>query len=396
MQLKVLKKITSSLIKSTASGNQIPDRKLVKAVNRLSKSQLSLFNALAASGGALTGGGFSVAIPTFIGVYSLACTAAAINQLQEIPQDRLMNRTRLKRPLCTEVLTPDFAKVFALSTAVVGTTTLFQFCGPVSALLGLTTVGLYNGVYTPLKQKTPYNTEVGAIVGALPPVIGIAGAQFIDAPCTEFSSLFAATITDPYSVSLFALLYAWQLPHFMAICFKNRNDYKTAGFEMLSKNDSDGYFCTRKAFGWSLAMASLPPLFVHQGVTTWPYLLDGGALSLAYVYVCLRWFRTHDKHTYSKKPFVYGLLLLPSLLFCMTIHSTRLQWLPVENTHLEFLTKVGIHTVPLHACMLPKLSQPKAIDLLPSAPHLPELDIEGEIQLELASLEALKFPETSI
>ena len=55
-----------------------------------------------------------------------------------------MNRTRLKRPLCTEVLTPDFAKVFALSTAVVGTTTLFQFCGPVSALLGLTTVGLYN------------------------------------------------------------------------------------------------------------------------------------------------------------------------------------------------------------------------------------------------------------
>jgi len=396
MSAKIPKPAVDLLIKNTAtkSANPLSSRKFLKAVNRLSKSQLSLFNALAASGGALAGGGFSVAIPTFVGVYSLACTAAAINQLQETSQDRLMNRTRLKRPLCTEVLTPEFAKTFAFSTTVIGTTTLFQFCGPVSALLGLTTVGLYNGVYTPLKQKTTYNTEVGAIVGALPPVIGIAGAHFVEAPCTEFSSLVTSTLTDPYSVALFALLYAWQLPHFMAICFWNRKDYKNAGFEMLSKYDTTGYLCSRKALGWSLAMAALPPIFIYSGVTTWPYALDGGVLSLAYSYICWKWYRANDKHGYSKKPFVLGLVLLPSLLFFMTVHSTRLNWLPVENTHLHWLQRVGIYSVPLHSCMLPKLNQPKAVDSLPSPPHLP--DMETEVRLEPISMESRTFQERTI
>eukprot|EP00494_Astrolonche_serrata_P022828 UN23085 len=138
-----------------------------------------------------------------------------------------MNRTKLKRPLCTNVFSPEFAKAFALSTTMIGSTTLYHFCGPVSLALGLSTLGLYNIVYTPLKQKAIWNTEVGAIVGALPPVVGIAAAHY--AELEEYTGFFNHAIQilqDPYSLALFSLLYAWQLPHFMAICFWNKNDYQ--------------------------------------------------------------------------------------------------------------------------------------------------------------------------
>jgi len=346
--------------KCYGADSSITPRKLIKAVNRLSKSRLSLFNALAATGGALAGGGFSAAVPTFIGVYSLACTAASINQLQEIEQDLKMKRTRLKRPLCTGALTPQFAKTFAVCTSIVGATTLHQFCGPVALLAGVSTVALYNCVYTPLKQKTVWNTEVGALVGALPPAIGIAGAHFQNGDSFDFFSLFHLTFTDPYTLALCAFLYIWQLPHFMALCYWNKNDYTVAGFEMLSKYDPDGYYCSRKAFGWSVAMAALPPAFVYMDVTTIWYLADAGVLSFAYALCCLKWFRTNDRHKYSKKPFVSGLILLPTMLLLMTIHSKRLAWQPVENTHLMWLKNYGIHEVPLHQCMLPKI---KPVDI---------------------------------
>lgn len=367
--------------------SKLTNRKFLKSIQSLSKAKLTLFNALAGTGGALAGGGVSAAIPTFIGVYGLACTCASINQLQEIKQDSLMNRTKLKRPLCTGTLTPQFAKGFAVSTAIIGSTTLYQFCGPVSLLFGAITVGMYNGVYTPLKQKTVWNTEVGALVGALPPVIGIAGAQFTQATTDlDFSSLLLDTVTDPYALALFSLLYCWQLPHFMAICFWNKKDYTNAGFEMLSKYDADGYYCSRKALAWSVPMATLPFFFYQSGVTTWMYAVDGGALSLGYTYICWKWFRAEDRHKASKAPFVSGLILLPALLFLMTIHSTRLHWLSVENTHLHWLQKVGIHSLPLHECMLPQRNQQDPSDFLPSAPKLLQTTSSSHTKPEEESL----------
>jgi len=297
---------------------------MIKEYQRLAKARLSLFNALAACAGACAySGGVSVAAPVLLGTYFLACSSGAMNQLQETAQDGLMARTRMSRPLVTGRVSRPKAKLFSALSIALGTGTLVQFCGPCSAAIGLSTMVLYNGIYTPLKQRTIYNTELGSVVGALPPLIGAAAALHHQSPELEVCTILSQLSTDPAAWSLFVLLYLWQMPHFMVICFRNGPDYIAGGFEMLSKYDSSGFYCTRKAVVYSAGLVVLPSLFAFSGVTTWMYAVDGTVVALPFLYYNWRWFRSEDRRRTTGQVFKCGLLFLPATLLLITLHSGR-------------------------------------------------------------------------
>jgi len=297
---------------------------LLKEYRSLSKARLSLFNALAACAGACAySGGLSVAAPALVGTYLLACSSGAINQLQETYEDSQMARTRLVRPLVTGRITRTNAKLFSGLSVITGTGILLHFCGPCSALIGLATMALYNGLYTPLKKRTIYNTEMGSIVGALPPLIGASAALHHQSPDLEVYAILSQLSTDPAAWSLFVLLFFWQMPHFMVICFRNRSDYIAGGFKMLSKNDESGFFCARKAVAYSTGLVTLPFIFTFSGITTWMYAVDGTVLALPFWYYNWSWFTNEDRRRSTGPVFKFGLFFLPTTLLLLTLHSGR-------------------------------------------------------------------------
>ena len=194
---------------------------------------------------------FTLMTATLAGTTLLACGAAALNQLAEREYDARMRRTE-GRPLPAGKLQPDTVLLIGVGTSVIGLVTLAFGVNLLTSFLGALTLVSYLFIYTPLKRKTWLNTAVGAIPGALPPLMGWTAA------------------TGTISIGgwiVFAILFFWQLPHFMAISWMYREDYGRAGFRMLSVEDADGAATARQAIGYSIALllvSVLPPLF-HLG-----------------------------------------------------------------------------------------------------------------------------------
>jgi protoheme IX farnesyltransferase len=161
---------------------------------------------------------------TVIGTALVAGGASALNQVAERRTDALMRRTRT-RPLPDGRLQSVEASLFALALAVAGLLVLALGANLLAAMVALTTLVTYVAVYTPLKPRTSLATVVGAVPGALPPMIGWAGAT------GELSR--EAWI-------LFAIVFLWQMPHFLAIAWLYREDYARAGLKMLPVVDPDG------------------------------------------------------------------------------------------------------------------------------------------------------------
>ncbi|HEY3936789.1 MAG TPA: heme o synthase [Bryobacteraceae bacterium] len=161
---------------------------------------------------------------TLAGTLLVACGTAAMNQYVERKMDAVMRRTA-SRPLPSGLLQPKEVLFFGLSTIVSGAMWLALLVNGLAALVALTTSVLYLGLYTPLKTRTTLSTAVGAIPGALPPLIGWAAAR---------GSLSLGGWV------LFAILFFWQFPHFMAIGWMYREDYARAGIRMLPVVDLKG------------------------------------------------------------------------------------------------------------------------------------------------------------
>jgi protoheme IX farnesyltransferase len=161
---------------------------------------------------------------TLAGTLLVACGTAAMNQYLERRMDALMRRTA-SRPLPSGLLQPKEVLLFGVSTIVTGAAWLALLVNGLAALVALTTSVLYLGLYTPLKTRTTLSTAVGAIPGALPPLIGWAAAR---------GSLSLGGWV------LFAILFFWQFPHFMAIGWMYREDYARAGIRMLPVVDRKG------------------------------------------------------------------------------------------------------------------------------------------------------------
>ena len=204
-----------------------------------------------------------------VGTALVAGGASAFNQIMERGPDALMQRTRL-RPMPDGRLAPREAWMFGAALTLAGLGILAVGANLLSALVAFVTMASYAAVYTPLKRYSSFATVVGAIPGALPPVIGWAAAL------DELSQ--GAWV-------LFGILFLWQLPHFLAIAWIYREDYARAGFPMLPVIDADGRSTGRQAVVYALALLplSLAPTLVGMAGP----IYFGGALVLSLAFVAL-------------------------------------------------------------------------------------------------------------
>jgi len=252
--------------------------------------------------GAKSGWHFLALLHTIIGTGLIASGTAALNQWYEREADAKMKRTQA-RPLPAGRVTANKALVFAILISVAGFVELFFGVNALTALLGLFTLLSYLFIYTPLKQRSPHSTTIGAIPGAMPPLIGYAAAS--------------GTLTWEAWV-LFAILFLWQFPHFYAIAWMYREDYERAGIRMLPVVEPDGESTARRILLYSLALIpiSLAPKFLSM--TGNLYLI--GALALGLFFVYAGWRVSMDRTRQRARavllasvvylPVLYGLMLL--------------------------------------------------------------------------------------
>lgn len=207
---------------------------LPKLYKQLSKSRLTFLVVLTGMAGyALCPASLTVAVASPVttllaltaGMTLCSAAANALNQLVESPYDAQMQRTRA-RPLPSRSVTPLHAFTFASVSAASGVGLLLTTVNPLTALLGAANVVLYSFTYTPMKRSTIANTWVGAVVGALPPLMGWAA-------CTGTLH----TSTDVGGWSLAALLFAWQFPHFNSLAHTLRAEYARGGYRMMAVTD---------------------------------------------------------------------------------------------------------------------------------------------------------------
>ena len=218
----------------------------------LVKARLSLLTVVTAMAGFALGvkdsWSWLLLAATVTGTALSAAGAAALNQWWEREFDARMKRTR-ERPLPAGRMAASDALLTGVGLSLSGVLCLALFANVLAAALAAATIASYIFVYTPLKRVTTLNTIVGAVPGALPPLIGWTAAR---------GSVNAEGVT------LFAILFLWQMPHFLAIAWLYRSDYAEAGFRMLSENDESGAVTGRQAFIYALALLAvslLPSVF---------------------------------------------------------------------------------------------------------------------------------------
>jgi protoheme IX farnesyltransferase len=208
-----------------------------------------------------------VLINTLVGTALVAAGTNALNQFVEREHDAKMRRTRL-RPVPGGRISPRAALIFAATIAMIGTAYLAMAVNVLTAVLGALTLTSYIFVYTPLKRISTICTLIGAIPGAIPPLMGWTAAR---------GSLGAG------GWIFFGILFLWQLPHFMAISWIYREDYGRAGFAMVSVRDADGLSTARQAVLYAVALlpVSLAPFFI--GMAGRAYLAGASLCGLAFL-----------------------------------------------------------------------------------------------------------------
>ena len=231
-----------------------------------------------------------------------AAGAAALNQWWERRLDALMHRT-MTRPIPAGRMLPRDALILGCLLSVAGVIYLTLKCNPLSAGLAAATIIIYIFAYTPLKRVSTFNTLVGAIPGAIPPMVGWAAAS---------------GRLEPGAWSLFAILFCWQLPHFFAIAWMYREDYARAGFEMISKDDDSGARSASQSvlFCILLLFISGSPAFLK--VVNYNYLTVELILNGLFIFAAMRFLRTQlpvDARRLFLTSIIYLPLLLAALVF---------------------------------------------------------------------------------
>ena len=272
----------------------------------LAKPRLNfLVVASALAGYTMAGGDTSdvaLLLCTLAGTGLVAGGASALNQVIERRPDGLMRRTRM-RPLPDGRLQPGESLVFAIATAGAGLLILALGANLLSAVVAFTTLLTYAAIYTPLKRVSSFATVVGAIPGALPPVIGWAAAR--------------DTLSQGAWI-LFGIVFLWQLPHFLAIAWIYREDYARAGFPMLPVIDPDGHSTARQACVYAAALlpVSLAPTLV--GMTGTTYFYGAVALTLLFLGLTLQFARTRSIPD-ARRLFFGSIIYLPLLWIVMIV-----------------------------------------------------------------------------
>jgi protoheme IX farnesyltransferase len=256
---------------------------------------------------------------TIIGSTLAAFGAGVFNQLMEIEPDSRMTRTA-DRPLPAGRIQPGAAFAIGWLLSAFALIHLAHMVNMEAAALTAATLAVYLFVYTPLKQQSDTNTLVGAVSGALPPLIGWAGAAgppSLDAPYFRWQLLI-----EPGAIYLFMLLFLWQLPHFLAINWMYRDQYMQGGFVMLANDDEEGRKTSLHALGYAIATFLLMFYPVYEGVAQTWFLAP--ALLLAGWLCWLAWkFRVHRERAHARKLFFCTLMYLPAALILSVIAWKR-------------------------------------------------------------------------
>ena len=236
-------------------------------------------------------------VATLTGTALCAGGAAALNQWWERDLDALMKRTR-DRPLPAQRMQPLDALLFGLFFSATGIAILGLFTNERAAFLAFATIAIYILVYTPMKRRSTFNTLVGAVPGALPPLIGWVAAR------------------GHYELEgclLFAVLWFWQMPHFLAIAWMYREDYANAGCVMISGHDPEGGTTSRQALLYSLCLLIVTLLPGLIGFNSPLYFFAALALGTAFCAFAMN-FVFHRDRSAARRLFFCSILYLPLLL----------------------------------------------------------------------------------
>jgi len=242
---------------------------------------------------------------TLLGTALIASGTAALNQWYEREADARMRRTQ-SRPLPAGRLNPRSALLFGIAISLAGFLEMWLGANLLCALLGMFTLLTYLCVYTPLKQRSPHSTTIGAIPGAMPPLIGYAGA--------------AGHLTVEAWI-LFGILFLWQFPHFYSIAWMYREDYERAGIRMLPVVEPDGLSTARQMVLYSLLLIPISLIPRWMGAEGNVYLIGATALGLFFLYSAIRVSLDRTRQRARRVllasvlylPLLYGLMLLDHL-----------------------------------------------------------------------------------
>ncbi|MBI1953839.1 MAG: protoheme IX farnesyltransferase [Candidatus Omnitrophica bacterium] len=279
----------------------------LSAYGELAKPRLTLLAVAVSLVGFLFGSSHGALDPLrllaeLLGVTLVGAGAGALNQYLERGPDALMNRTK-NRPLPSGRLSPPEALGAGVLTSAAGILILWRWTFPLAGWLAAATLAAYLFLYTPLKARSALCTLAGAVPGALPPLIGWAASG-------------GSLNTEAWL--LFGILFLWQLPHFLAIAWTHREDYRRAGFKMLPVLDPEGWMTGRQITLYTLAL--IPVSLLHAAVGSFGILYFFAALaaggfffSLGVSTACLRSLAS------ARRLFVGSLIYLPFLLTAMTL-----------------------------------------------------------------------------
>jgi protoheme IX farnesyltransferase len=245
---------------------------------------------------------WTLLLQTVLGTAAAAAGAAALNQWWEHRLDGLMQRTQ-SRPVPAGRMRPIEALAFGSALSIFGVTYLAFVCNALSAALAAITIIVYIFGYTPLKLISTFNTALGAVPGALPPMIGWAAAR---------GTLNAG------AWMLFAILFFWQLPHFFAIAWMYRDDYARAGFQMISSDDRTGERSASQSVFFCMLLLVVAGLPAYLGIATVFYLLAELFLGSIFVAVAMRFLKTRAPSD-ARRLFLTSIIYLPLLLGALVL-----------------------------------------------------------------------------
>lgn len=261
----------TSGVSSTSCAEELSLRERASAYAELTKPRITFLIVLTSAAGFCLGAKGGVDYIRFmhamLGIALLSSGIATLNQYMERELDALMRRTMM-RPLPTGKLAPVEALIFGAMLVVVSEVYLALLVNPLTALLGLTVVAGYLFMYTPLKTRSTLSTAVGAFPGAMPPLIGWAAAS--------------GEVTTGAWV-LFAILFLWQFPHFLAIAWMYREDYGRAGIRMLPVVEPEGRITGQQIVAYTLMLVPVSLLPAWMGLSGKIYFYGAIVLGLLFL-----------------------------------------------------------------------------------------------------------------
>jgi protoheme IX farnesyltransferase len=279
----------------------------------LTKPRLNLLVLMTTLGGiylaAPEGVALSIVAHTMVGTALVAGGAAALNQVWERETDRQMHRTRT-RPLPDGRLHVTEGTWFGVLLAAAGLLELGTAVNLATAWVAAVTLISYVFFYTPLKPRTSLSTLVGAVPGALPPVIGWTAAT--------------GQISLPAMV-LFGIVFFWQMPHFLAIAWMYRDDYARAGIPLLPVLEPDGRRTGQQALQYALALGPVSLMPVLVGLAGAPYAVAAVTLGAAMIWMTASFARDRSAAT-ARRLFLFTILYLALLWTCLVVDRV---WLDV-------------------------------------------------------------------